>query len=139
MIKYLFVFILIFPFYAHGAYLAKSKVGACQGVNHYSNVNSCEVIEGASCIEKIEGYNCEYHVLSGNSIVEDATKKAAYLLRLQQDADAAAAELTQRLARLQDLRNKLASLDGPLTVDQVKAILKHVVVEEIRRLKRELE
>lgn len=134
----LILLVLMVPAISFAAYIDQRDVGTC-GVPHYGNAKSCLESEGFACIEKIEGYNCEYHILSNGQIVEDATKKTAYLARLQSQRDAETTERNQRIARLNQLRNTLDSLDGPLDAATIRAFIKHLVVEEIRRLKRELE
>ncbi len=120
-------------------FIAKNKVGLCEAHNIYSTDYACVVGEGSACVERPDKYNCAYHVMSGEVVIIDAAKKALYDLEKDSEAQAAAQERLERIARLQNLRETLASLDGPLDAATIRAFIKHLVKEEIRRLKHELE
>lgn len=135
---FLFI-ILVMPAITHAAYIAKNKVGMCPVVASYGNQDLCQLREGSACIEKLSDYNCAYHVLQGNQIIIDANLKAAYDAEVAAANTARAQERTARIAKLAQLRNTLDSLDGPLDAASIRAFIKALVVEEIRRLKQDLE
>lgn len=77
-----FLLILLFPILSFANFIPVDKVGDCTYATYHMTLQACD----GQCIEVPMDYNCQYHEILDNTIIENEANKAAYLeVKLQKD------------------------------------------------------
>jgi hypothetical protein len=118
--KYLISFLISFNVYSANFIVLKPIV--CGEIEVFTKLGYCEKKSNLKCIEMPEDFNCNFHEIKNNKIIENEIKKTQFKNKEESRKTLELTKAQDKKNELEILKNSLDNINDPLIKKFIKRL-----------------